>query len=126
MDWYFTQKSLGKCIICNESRSDVLEYHHIDPSIKTFSIYSAILEGKKLSVIKKEISKCVFLCSVHHRLYHKKELYIDEKILYDFHIFIKYEHHEWDDIDNLNYLLNFLSPDQIKFVNEIYDQNFYT
>jgi hypothetical protein len=124
LEWFFAQKSLGECIICQENRPEVLEYHHIDPFFKSFSIYSAILDGAKLSAVKKEIQKCAILCSVHHKLFHKDALYESEKILYDFYVWIKYEHKTFDEIDNLSFLLSGLSNDQIKFVNEFYGTKF--
>lgn len=124
LDWFFKAKSHYFCIICNESRSDLLELHHIDPLEKSFNVYSAILNGVRLSAIKKEIQKTAPLCKNHHRGYHKDILYESEKVLYDLFVFIKYEHNDWEDIDNLDYLLSCLDDKQIEFVNYFYEKQF--
>lgn len=114
------------CVICEEKRADLIELHHIEPEKKAFNIYSGILNGIRLSVIKKEIQKTAPLCKNHHRALHKDLLYEAEKILYDFFVFVKYEQNSFEDIENLAFLLSGLSEDQIKFVNEFYGQNFPT
>jgi len=98
--------------------------HHIDPSEKSFNLYSAILNGAKLSAVKRELQKTCPLCKNHHRAYHKNILYESEKTLYDFYVFIKYNHNEWEDLENLTFLLSGLSNEQIKFVNDFYGTKF--
>lgn len=51
----------GKCYECQESNIYVLDFHHLDPSIKEFQI-SLVGLHKRWSSIKKEIEKCILLC----------------------------------------------------------------
>lgn len=58
----------GKCSKCGYNKcSDALEFHHIDPSQKDFSI-----SGKSLSfeVMKEEADKCILVCSNCHKEIH--------------------------------------------------------
>jgi hypothetical protein len=63
----------GQCVDCGiKDISDIFDFHHEDPSLKDFSI------GKKANVkfetIKKELDKCILLCSNCHRKRHAKVL----------------------------------------------------
>jgi hypothetical protein len=60
----------GKCMICGYSKCFTsLHCHHKDPSLKEFCIATA---GKKSSEdLKKELDKCVLLCSNCHGEYHE-------------------------------------------------------
>ncbi len=60
----------GKCILCGYCKCDsALEFHHIDPTKKDFSISNSnkreLTEG-----IKQELDKCVLLCANCHREVH--------------------------------------------------------
>jgi hypothetical protein len=58
----------GKCANCGYSRCvQALEFHHINPSEKDFTI-----SGKTVSteVLKQELDKCVMLCSNCHKEVH--------------------------------------------------------
>ena len=61
-------KSNKGCVKCNESRYYVLDFHHIDPTKKLFQICGGENGGWKKN--KKEIDKCIILCSNCHREYH--------------------------------------------------------
>lgn len=64
-----------KCQICGYDKcSRALVFHHINPEEKDFNIYSANCSWDK---IKKELDKCILLCSNCHAEIHDK---IDEKI----------------------------------------------
>jgi len=55
------------CVECGESDPCVIDFHHVDPSKKSFSI------GRKrnsIPLIIKEIEKCVCLCANCHRKLH--------------------------------------------------------
>ncbi len=59
----------GKCCVCGYSKcSDVLEFHHLDPTKKDFSISGYKIKNKMK--IFAEIKKCVMLCANCHREYH--------------------------------------------------------
>ena len=58
----------GKCSLCPESEPVCLEFHHIDPSTKEFEIATAgyLMSGR----MKRELDKCVILCSnCHHKVH---------------------------------------------------------
>ena len=60
----------GKCVICGYDKcTEALDFHHLDPKLKEFGIST---EGKTRSweKIKKELDKCVLLCSNCHREVH--------------------------------------------------------
>lgn len=56
-----------KCEDCGEKDVVVLEFDHIDPKTKKFSIGDAISSGKTWKRIKIEIDKCRILCANCHR-----------------------------------------------------------
>lgn len=74
-------KLLCGCKRCGYRESHyALEYHHIDPSQKDSTV-SRLLSGNwSLKTIKKEIKKCVVLCSNCHRLTHDE---INQGIVHD-------------------------------------------
>ena len=58
----------GSCNSCGYSKCiEALEFHHIDPLNKDFSISSA---NKSWDKIKIELGKCVMLCANCHRELH--------------------------------------------------------
>ena len=65
-EWLYSLKN--QCLICGESESVCLDFHHKDPSEKDFTI------GKHRNMSKdrllKEIKKCVCVCSNCHRKIH--------------------------------------------------------
>lgn len=77
VSWRQKQKNLaidykgGKCVECGYNKcNSALEFHHTDPNEKDFTISS----NKNLSFkkIKKELDKCILLCSNCHREKHEK------------------------------------------------------
>lgn len=72
--WRINNKKLsieykgGKCIVCDYNRcSSALEFHHIDSNEKDFSISHRNISFNNL---KKELNKCVLICSNCHREVH--------------------------------------------------------
>jgi len=60
----------GKCIKCEYSKCiEALEFHHIDPSQKDFSLSSTGVT-RSWDSIKKELDKCILVCSNCHREIH--------------------------------------------------------
>jgi len=59
-------KSQG-CKKCGESRPHLIDAHHIDPTTKKFSLGHSP-QGKEAT--KKELAKCIALCSNCHRHFH--------------------------------------------------------
>jgi hypothetical protein len=61
----------GKCSKCGYDKCmDALQFHHLDPSKKEFSL------GQKrqftLSVLRKELEKCILVCANCHAEIHSK------------------------------------------------------
>lgn len=59
------------CLKCNESRFYCLDFHHIDPSTKLFSLGDAPKYSYKK--IDDEINKCVLICRNCHSEFHYLE-----------------------------------------------------
>lgn len=58
-----------KCTVCGYNRcKEALEFHHLDPKHKDFSISSRVSISKE--TLNKELSKCVCLCANCHREVH--------------------------------------------------------
>lgn len=58
------------CCCCGERARECLDFHHVDPATKEFSI--SYMKNKFASVdrLKSEMSKCVVVCSNCHRKIH--------------------------------------------------------
>ena len=65
---YFEWKATLKCLICSENESCCLEFHHLDPAQKDFTIAKQCM--KNLKRLQKEAEKCVVLCSNCHKKVH--------------------------------------------------------
>src|SRR5258706_425027 len=61
-----------ECKFCGEYDKSCLDFHHIDPGTKEFSVANAS-HFKSIENINKEISKCITLCSNCHRKFHGKD-----------------------------------------------------
>lgn len=63
-----------KCWLCGYDRGrkgvPIMEFHHIDPSVKLFNLSVRELVGKKWNDVFKEMKKCASLCCLCHREYH--------------------------------------------------------
>lgn len=60
----------GKCQVCGYNRcNEALEFHHLNPKEKDFSLSS---QHKSIELLKKEADKCVLLCCRCHREVHSE------------------------------------------------------
>lgn len=57
------------CVKCGESRPYVIDWHHLDPSTKTFALSRGTKE-RSTSAIIAEMNKCVCLCRNCHAEFH--------------------------------------------------------
>lgn len=58
----------GKCQICGYNRcQEALEFHHLDPQEKDFTISGGT---KSFKLLKPEVDKCILLCANCHREIH--------------------------------------------------------
>lgn len=64
----FVQSLKTPCVKCGEDRHWVIQFHHIDPSTKKFTIGSGHTYSNE--VLREEVSKCVCLCSNCHNEFH--------------------------------------------------------
>lgn len=62
----------SKCQICGYNKSqNALEFHHIDPEEKDFSLSNTRANPKNWPSIIKELQKCILLCSNCHKEVHE-------------------------------------------------------
>lgn len=62
-----------RCGLCGETNSDMLLFHHIDPSIKSDEISDMVKRLMPMYQIRAEITKCVVVCFNCHHIIHRKE-----------------------------------------------------
>lgn len=67
------------CFFCKESDPVALDYHHVYPHSKQFSL--GAIRGQSAPEIHREIDKCIVLCSNCHRKLHAGHKVIPKKIL---------------------------------------------
>ncbi len=58
------------CVLCGEDTPEVLDFHHLDPTQKDFTIGTAT--NYSWSKLKSEIEKCVVVCKNCHTKIHAK------------------------------------------------------
>ena len=71
--WIADYKKENKCSKCGIVDCRVLEFHHLENKNKEFDIGFAINGHYGINRIKKEIEKCIILCSNCHRILHHEE-----------------------------------------------------
>jgi aromatic ring-opening dioxygenase LigB subunit len=69
-DWFKNLKSTLSCVVCGESESCCLDFHHTDPTKKEKAVSQMTSLGLSKENILKEIDKCVVVCSNCHRKIH--------------------------------------------------------
>jgi len=68
--WFKDYKSTLKCNRCEEDHQSCMDFHHRDPSDKSFTISEMPRDGYCQDRILEEIAKCEVLCSNCHRKEH--------------------------------------------------------
>lgn len=58
------------CEHCGEDHPACLDFHHVDPKLKTVHIYQMRREGWSEERVAAELAKCIILCSNCHRKLH--------------------------------------------------------
>ena len=72
-----------KCSVCGYSRcAAALEFHHLDPSKKEFSLSKVYANPRKWSEVIQELEKCALLCANCHREVHQNILHLDSNKKY--------------------------------------------
>ena len=67
--WFLEYKKSLSCENCTENHPACLEFHHLDPSEKKFSI-STRRDRPSMKALLEEIAKCRVLCANCHRKEH--------------------------------------------------------
>jgi hypothetical protein len=70
--WFRRYKETLSCEICGENHPACLDFHHIDPSQKKFSV-STRRDRPSLKQLQEEIAKCQVLCANCHRKEHYRQ-----------------------------------------------------
>lgn len=68
-EWYKEWKEKQSCYVCQEDATECLDLHHLDSNEKEYLVSRLVAFGS-MSRMKKEIAKCVVLCSNCHRKVH--------------------------------------------------------
>lgn len=66
LSWFQSLKKTLCCEICGEKHIATLQFHHLDPKVKDFSISEASRRGLAKTKILDEIKKCQVLCANCH------------------------------------------------------------
>ena len=69
--WLREHKEFLGCELCGETHPACLEFHHVNPDEKRFSI-SRVNVHLSVRVLRREIAKCRLLCANCHRKEHWK------------------------------------------------------
>lgn len=70
-EWFNAEIMSGlSCTRCGESHSACLDFHHKEPTVKSFSIRDMVNQLRNRDWIVEEIQKCIILCSNCHRKLH--------------------------------------------------------
>jgi hypothetical protein len=70
--WFNEYRKNLKCVKCDENHPACLEFHHIDPKKKEYSVSMLIYGTYSIKTILNEINKCEVLCSNCHNKEHFK------------------------------------------------------
>ena len=73
-DWINSLKT--PCVFCGESDPVCIDWHHIDPSQKSFAI--SYVKGKAKERTLAEIKKCICVCASCHRKLHAGHLSLSQ------------------------------------------------
>src|SRR3989344_2561872 len=70
-EWLLEYRSKCFCVLCGENTPACLDFHHRDTDKKERSLSNAVkIWGWGIKRLKKEIEKCIVLCSNCHRKVH--------------------------------------------------------
>lgn len=68
--WFWNLKQQLSCLKCGEEHPAVLVFHHINPDEKHRPISKMVTNAQSITAIKREIRKCLVLCSNCHVKFH--------------------------------------------------------
>ena len=68
------KKNSDGCVLCRYSKhKSILQFHHTDREVKSFSINGSRLANRSMKKINEEIDKCVLLCPNCHAEVHMND-----------------------------------------------------
>lgn len=70
--WFVFWRDGLACVCCGMKAGLAMEFHHVKPSEKRFTIASAVYNGFPLDTIREELEKCVPVCANCHKIIHAK------------------------------------------------------
>jgi hypothetical protein len=71
----FIEEFGGSCTKCGYNKNiSALEFHHVEPSDKLFTLDLRNLSNRNIDIIRTELKKCVLLCSNCHQELHYPHL----------------------------------------------------
>ena len=73
IEWFNNYKKKLSCQECGEDHPACLDFHHRNPSDKTYEVSTMIRNCSSIETIIEEIKKCDVLCSNCHRKLHYNE-----------------------------------------------------
>jgi hypothetical protein len=73
--WFTAFKKTLRCARCPESHPYCLDFHHLDPTVKSNTVPALVKKGVPKERVLAEIAKCVVLCANCHR---KEHFILDE------------------------------------------------
>lgn len=68
--WFTEFKKDLKCNRCGFDHPAAIQFHHIDPSLKSYEVGLMVRNGYSIGLIQKEIEKCEILCANCHMIHH--------------------------------------------------------
>lgn len=57
-----------RCVDCGETNILTLEFDHVDPSLKKYSVSWIMCQGLSLDKLKEEVNKCEIRCANCHKI----------------------------------------------------------
>jgi hypothetical protein len=77
-EWFNEYKSNYRCLMCRERSPETLQFHHLDPQEKKYTITEMVKKCMMFDMIERELEKCVVLCSNCHYKAHRGLFKSDE------------------------------------------------
>lgn len=71
--WYESVMAQKSCADCGDDRRAVLDWHHVNPRLKSHSVPWMVSRGYSIPRIQEEMRKCTVLCASCHRMRHADE-----------------------------------------------------
>lgn len=69
--WYKDFRDHSSCLICGETDPALLQYHHLDPTMKDNAVCHLVSQARPIRRVIVELEKCVCLCESHHAAVHR-------------------------------------------------------